>query len=119
MEANIDTIYYGTKKVEVLKTFTYRGIDIFIHAEKFNGGVAYKASEWKTGKRIHEIDYYTDDCPSLEDEDLLDEVEEETEAMIDIQIPANVSPNSLIEKTLAKNPAVNQGVMPIFPSVEE
>ena len=118
MEANIDTIY-GTKKVEVLKTFTYRGMDIFIHTERFDGGVAYKASEWKTGKRIHEIDYYVNDYSPSEDEDPVDEVEEEAEAMIDMGIPENISPNSIVEKNLAKNPAVNQGAMPIFPSVEE
>lgn len=115
MEANIDTID-GIKKMEVLKTFTYQGVDIFIHAEKFDGGVAYKASEWKTGRAIDEIDIYAGD----KEENPTEAIEAEAKCIIDRRITMGYpSINSLIEKNLKchKGP-INRGAMPIFSAKE-
>lgn len=113
MEANINTID-GIEKVEVLKTFTYREVDVFIHAEKFDGGVAYKASEWKTGRAI--IDIYAGD----KEENPIEAIEAEAKCIIDRRITMGYpSINSLIDKNLKghKGP-INRGAMPIFSAKE-
>lgn len=107
MTANINTDQ-GVKEVEVVASYKYRGVDIFIRIGVSDiGELDATASEWRTGFRITGLDF----AGIPEDKEVVKQITEKANEKIDHAIEKGVL-ESAIEKAKSWRGIINQGEMP-------